>query len=689
MRRGLLFALAVLASLMVPVTTSYANGDDPHTHFRYGHYSWRPAGGTTIEFTIQNGFRRNGYSCIDPSTLAGTSCSGGDGLPGAGDMFAEFIGFTQFFPGDGSLIASPVGPLLYVVTSIDPANNWLFALALDPASLPALDTTISHTYAAPGDYLAFTDSCCRISAVAGVNAHINNPDGPYRVETVVNVDTGNSSPVSAMHPIVLCPIGEVCNFSVPGADPDGDALNFRLSTSSEAGGGFTQPGPLFAPNAATVSVSGVYTWDTTGATLGPAGTNTLYSTQVTIEDIDASGSVKSKVALDFLIQLVPCPPEGCEPPEFPPPPPGEPPVCNTTQVVNLGGTLTFMVAASDPNPADTVTLNVAGLPLGATMTPPLPTSGNPVSSDFSWTPTAPDVGTVVVNFTATSPDGSALCPVTIEVSAEPLDYVALGDSFSSGTGAGAYDAGTGFDVPPGQRCFRSFFAFPRVLDREEGAILLDVAAGDHAACHGATVADVVSEQFSRLTQETDIVTITIGGNDLRFSRVAGTCAITPTFPCLEAVALLNRSPVLSQLRSALVSLYQSMRVAAPNARIFVLGYPLLLSDPPGNCAGLNPIEQAVLRLFEVNLNSTIQSAVLQVFQDGGSNVAYVNVQDAFVGTELCTADSFVNGLVLDPRNPRRLVEESFHPNVDGHARLSECLAAAIEVNDLTCVAPDS
>src|SRR5438128_2832750 len=170
------------------------------SHFRYGHINWAPLSGNTIQFTVQNAFRRSflpsvAYECLDPATVApGTvptiiPCTAADGLPGPGDVFVEDIGFTQFLPGDGSSIDSPLGTLLYVVTSIDPTNEWLFALALDPTSLPAIDTTISYTYPAAGTYtVAAIDSCCRISPVlfSGTNAHINNPDGGYRVETVVN-----------------------------------------------------------------------------------------------------------------------------------------------------------------------------------------------------------------------------------------------------------------------------------------------------------------------------------------------------------------------------------------------------------------------------------------------------------------------------------------------------------------------
>jgi uncharacterized repeat protein (TIGR01451 family) len=334
-------------------------------------------------------------------------------MPGVGDVIVENIGGTVFSPGDGSgTIGSPLGPLEYLVTAIDPSQNFLFGLALDPASLPTVDTTIAHTYPTSGDFLAFTESCCRIGEL------INNAGGNYRVETLVNVGSGNGSPVSALPPIVTCPINALCSFTVPGSDPDGDPLQFRLSTDIEASGvagGFTQPGPTSAPNAASIdATTGEYTWDTTGATLAATG-DTLYSTQVTIEDHDAStGAVKSKVALDFIIKLL----NVIDPPPIFDSPPT--PACGSTQTVASGSAVAFTVSASDPTAGDTVTLNAAGLPAGATMTPMLPTSGNPVTAAFSWTPTTGQAGMNVVTFTATdAASQQTLCSITIQVLPPP------------------------------------------------------------------------------------------------------------------------------------------------------------------------------------------------------------------------------------------------------------------------------
>lgn len=411
-------AIAVLGAVAVLLPARPADA----THFRYAHISWTSLGANTVEFTVQGSWRRSATPsfnpCVDVLTNAVIPCSGSEvptPLPLPGDVIREDIGDTRLFPGDLSTPkGSPGGNgLYYLVTSVDPVSNWVFGLALDAASLPAIDTSITHTYAAPGNYTARVDSCCRISPAVAPNAHINNPDLDYRVETVVAVGMANSSPLTSLPPIVICPQNAVCSFLVPATDPDpGDTLTFRLSTAPEADtGAFTQPGPPDAPNSASIDpLTGVYTWNTSGATLGPVALNTLYSTQVTIEERDGSNVLKGKVAVDFFIQLVP---DVNDPPDF------SSPVCNTTTVAPSGAALTFSVAASDPDAGDVVTLNVAGLPAGATMTPPLPTSANPVGSDFAWTPLVSQVGSYILTFTATDQTNQqALCSLTIDVTSQ-------------------------------------------------------------------------------------------------------------------------------------------------------------------------------------------------------------------------------------------------------------------------------
>ena len=350
------------------------------THFRYGHLSWkaRPDLGTHVaEFSLFNSFRRDGYSG-----------SGPDGRPITGDIITEFIGATTLRFGDGAAL----GTLDYVVVAFDPIANWIFAKAL--ADRNNVGLPIVHTYSGPGPWTADIDSCCRISD------SVNAPDGSYRVLTTVNFSTENSAPVSTLPTIVNCQVGGLCTFSVPAADADGDTLRYRLSNGSE-------DGLISQPAGLTIDVnSGQVSWNTVGRSLG------LYSCQVTVEARNPlNGALKSQTAVDFLINVSNVVP-------------GTAPVFDQSGNFSCGNTfdhvagrpLTFTVSALDNDAGNTVTLNAIGLPSGATMTPSLPRSGNPISSTFNWTPTSVQGGSFVIVFTATDNVGlQSQCSAIVDV----------------------------------------------------------------------------------------------------------------------------------------------------------------------------------------------------------------------------------------------------------------------------------
>ncbi len=91
------------------------------------------------------------------------------------------------------------------------------------------------------------------------------------------------------------------------------------------------------------------------------------------------------------------------------------PTCGSTIQANAGSPVSFTVTASDANAADVVNLSATGLPAGATMSPSLPTGGNPVSSAFSWTPTVADAGLHVITFKAADKCVEVPCSITINV----------------------------------------------------------------------------------------------------------------------------------------------------------------------------------------------------------------------------------------------------------------------------------
>ena len=337
------------------------------THFRYGHLTWEKRtdiSPNTVAINLTAAFRRDGYSG-----------SASDGHPQIGDVIVEDIGETKLYFGDGN----STDVLFFEVTSYDETENWIIGKAEIPTS--RYDKEVIYTYPVSSVYTLYIQSCCRLSASG---SHVNNPDGYYRLETDVDLTSSNTSPVSSGFPIVTVEQNSSVSFNVPANDADGDTLAWRVSTSAEASGsagGFSQPLGL-----AVDSSTGNVSWNTTGVTLG------LYSTQLTIEDGNTS------IPVDFFIKVTQQTTNNS--PIFDVPPTPE---YGTTYTVNPGELVGFNVQASDQDSGDTVELNHAGLPSGATFD--IPSAANPVSSTFSWTPAISDSGSYVVSFKAIDKKG--------------------------------------------------------------------------------------------------------------------------------------------------------------------------------------------------------------------------------------------------------------------------------------------
>lgn len=381
------------------------------SHFRYGHLTWKPktsVSPTTVEFTLVNAFRRTGY----PGTA-------GDGFPAVGDIITENIGGTNLRFGDGGITSI----LRYKVIAIDITNNSLLAQALEPGS--SVKTTIDHTYPAANN--AGQPWLAEINSTARTGSEINNPNKCYRVSTKVETASGNRSPVSGLPAIVNMAQSAASSFLIPAADSDPNTIiRWRLATPGEPVGPgcalFNQP--TAGGNNLTINNStGQVSWNTSSAIIGG-----LYSCQVIIEDLDATTlALKTQVAVDFLIKVVSCPSNN--PPVFASPSPA----CGSTLTAAVGVPFSFVVNVSDAEPGNVI-LNTGGLPSGAVMLPGLPSSGNPVSSIFSWTPTASDAGSHVVIYSATDACGAqTLCSYTINVSCPPATIFPGGSTtFCSG-----------------------------------------------------------------------------------------------------------------------------------------------------------------------------------------------------------------------------------------------------------------
>lgn len=95
------------------------------------------------------------------------------------------------------------------------------------------------------------------------------------------------------------------------------------------------------------------------------------------------------------------------------------PPCDTIFAITAGQPLSFMVLAIDSTVGDLITLQVDGLPLGATLSPSLPHAANPVVTTFSWTPDLTQLGGHVITFIAIdeSTEFTEVCTFEILVTA--------------------------------------------------------------------------------------------------------------------------------------------------------------------------------------------------------------------------------------------------------------------------------
>ncbi|WP_067480870.1 SGNH/GDSL hydrolase family protein [Actinomadura hibisca] len=226
--------------------------------------------------------------------------------------------------------------------------------------------------------------------------------------------------------------------------------------------------------------------------------------------------------------------------------------------------------------------------------------------------------------------------VTGAARADGVEYAALGDSYSSGAGAGSYEAGT---------CRRSANAYPRLWSQAHGGTLAFVA------CAGATTQSVRDGQLGALRASTTLVSITVGGNDAGFARVMETCVLRSTDACSAAVAQ-SRIIMRDTLPARLDAVYGAIRTKAPSARVVVLGYPRLYTHTPV-CVGLNATKRATLNKAADDLNDVIEDAAER------SRFTFSDVRDEFAGHELCSGQGWIASVTVP-------LADSYHPTARGH-----------------------
>jgi lysophospholipase L1-like esterase len=223
--------------------------------------------------------------------------------------------------------------------------------------------------------------------------------------------------------------------------------------------------------------------------------------------------------------------------------------------------------------------------------------------------------------------------------ATSVRYVALGDSYSSGVGAGD-ESGS---------CDRSPNAYGSLW-----ASATSPASFTFDACSSATTSTVISSQLSSLSVSTTLVSITIGGNDAGFSSIMETCILDSTSACESAVSQAEQY-ANTTLPGNLAALFADIKADAPNAKVVVLDYPDFYDLSVPICVGLSSADHQALDNGINDLDGVIQAAT----ENAGFHFADIRTQ--FSGHELCDAAGWLNSVEIFD------IHTSYHPTATGQA----------------------
>ncbi|MFL6172717.1 MAG: GDSL-type esterase/lipase family protein, partial [Marmoricola sp.] len=265
-------------------------------------------------------------------------------------------------------------------------------------------------------------------------------------------------------------------------------------------------------------------------------------------------------------------------------------------------------------------------------------------------------------------------------------YVALGDSFSSGEGNPPFSTSspapnTGYNSDT-DGCHRSSVAYPHVAWTNSLAV---PTSAQYWACSGATTDALFNPfkgepaQISHVTKETTLITLTMGGNDAYFPDVLGECVINPCRGDWDArvCAMFMELGILSASTPGtfLYDYSKIKSVAAPNARILVLGYPRFFPKGGGGFGlGCNLVlkgDQRWINQKVHDMDVAIQNAA------NAAGIEYVDTENAFDGYELCNGKgnpSAMNGL-MTPK------VYNFHPDQLGQKLLGNAVIGELSEPD--------
>jgi lysophospholipase L1-like esterase len=305
-------------------------------------------------------------------------------------------------------------------------------------------------------------------------------------------------------------------------------------------------------------------------------------------------------------------------------------------------------------------------------------------------PTGSELGLNPWDYGSPLPEAEGASIIAFYESAD-LRLASMGDSYSSGEGAGYI----GFEIPflyltgtavaGVNECHRSYTAYGQLIRQDAG---IDTSDFLFSACSGATTTHILENAKwpnspsgvpGRLKQiddlelfnadsPADVVLLGIGGNDVGFADVLSRCFKNSALCDLYRPLVEN---TINAVFPRLVDTYTAIKNAAPDAEIYVFGYPQFLNRTArcvGNI-GLSTDEILWIRDRVTQMNGVIKDAAR------ASGVHYVDIENALQDDEVvCGTHAKVNGAIPQFSWPPVRVE-SFHPTAAAHKIFADTFVA--------------
>lgn len=272
--------------------------------------------------------------------------------------------------------------------------------------------------------------------------------------------------------------------------------------------------------------------------------------------------------------------------------------------------------------------------------------------------------------------GAVLCAVALSAcggsDGEKKDgprYVALGDSAVAG-------AGIGRTTPPCHTSSRNYAAL----------VAKDVGVDDFvdASCIGATTqaitrpqtltgGEVVPPQIEAVTPETDVVTISIGGNDSDYipKLFTGCYSLQNSEQACRA-AVDASGDLMAQTERDIVGALDAIKKKAPDALVVMVNY-LRIMPETGTC------DPKVVRISASDLSAAAQAEdrLAKAMQDAAdqAGVTFLDMRKRSKGHDACAGDdaAWVSGATAEPGDGTFL-----HPRAKGAKAVAKALVPVVE-----------